>query len=43
MGIPTHDGLGVQGAGYHTPAEHIFIDSLVQRGKLMAGLLATLS
>jgi len=43
MGIPTLDGLGVQGAGYHTLDEHIFIDSLVQRGKLMAGLLATLS
>ena len=43
MGIPTLDGLGVQGAGYHTLDEHIEIDSLVQRGRLMAGLLATLS
>jgi glutamate carboxypeptidase len=43
MGIPTLDGLGVQGAGYHTLDEHILIDSLVQRGRLMAGLLATLS
>ncbi|MFL5073828.1 MAG: M20/M25/M40 family metallo-hydrolase [Microvirga sp.] len=43
MGIPTLDGLGVQGTGYHTLDEHILVDSLVQRGRLMAGLLATLS
>lgn len=42
MGVPTLDGLGVQGAGYHTLEEHILVDSLVERGKLMAGLLATL-
>ncbi|MFL5035350.1 MAG: M20/M25/M40 family metallo-hydrolase [Microvirga sp.] len=42
-GIPTLDGLGVQGTGYHTLDEHILVDSLVQRGRLMAGLLATLS
>ena len=43
MGIPTLDGLGVRGASYHTLEEHIFVDSLVERGRLMAGLLATLS
>ncbi len=42
MGIATLDGLGVQGAGGHTLDEHIQVDSLVQRGRLMAGLLATL-
>jgi glutamate carboxypeptidase len=42
MGIPTLDGLGVQGAGAHTLDEHIIIDSLAQRGRLLAGLLATL-
>jgi glutamate carboxypeptidase len=42
MGVPTLDGLGVQGAGYHTLDEHILVDSLVSRGRLMAGLLATL-
>ena len=42
MGIPTLDGLGAQGNGYHTLDEHIQVDSLVQRGRLMAGLLATL-
>ena len=42
MGIPTLDSLGAVGAGLHTLNEHIEIDSLVQRGRLMAGLLATL-
>jgi glutamate carboxypeptidase len=43
MGIPTLDGLGVAGAGAHTLDEFIQIDSLAYRGKLMAGLLATLA
>ncbi|SHJ91786.1 glutamate carboxypeptidase [Roseomonas rosea] len=40
MGIPTLDGLGVLGAGYHTLGEYIREDSLVPRAKLLAGLLA---
>ena len=42
MGIATLDGLGVQGADMHTLNEHILIDSLPRRGRLLAGLLATL-
>ncbi len=42
MGIATLDGLGVQGAGGHTLEEHILVDSLAARGRLMAGLLAAL-
>src|SRR3978361_1961120 len=42
MGIPTLDGLGVRGDGAHTLNEHIEVDSLAERGRLMAGLLATL-
>jgi glutamate carboxypeptidase len=42
MGIPTLDGLGVQGAGAHTLDEHIVVESLAARGRLMAGLLAVL-
>ncbi len=42
MGVPTLDGLGAAGTGAHTLKEHIEIDSLVRRGKLMAGLLAEL-
>ena len=39
MGIPTLDGLGVQGAGGHTLEEHLLVASLVPRAKLLAGLL----
>jgi len=42
MGIATLDGLGVAGAGAHTLDEHIMVDSLAYRGRLMAGVLATL-
>ncbi|HYZ64828.1 MAG TPA: M20/M25/M40 family metallo-hydrolase [Acetobacteraceae bacterium] len=41
MGIPTLDGLGVEGAGLHTLGEHIVVESLARRGRLLAGLLAT--
>lgn len=43
MGVPTLDGLGVAGAGAHTLDEHIQVDSLAYRGKLMAGLLLALA
>lgn len=43
MGIPTLDGLGVEGAGVHTLNEHINVPTLVSRGRVMAGMLATLS
>ena len=42
MGIATLDGLGLAGDGFHTLNEHIHIDSLARRGRLLAGLLATL-
>ncbi len=43
MGIPSLDGLGVQGDGAHTLGEFLHVDSMARRGRLMAGLLATLS
>jgi glutamate carboxypeptidase len=43
MGIPTLDGLGVLGGGYHTLEEYIEVSSLVPRARLISGLLATLS
>lgn len=42
MGVPTLDGLGCEGANGHTLEEHILVPSLTRRGRLMAGLLATL-
>lgn len=39
MGIPTLDGLGIAGAMMHTLEEHILVDSIVPRTRLLAGLL----
>ncbi|MGH1590907.1 M20/M25/M40 family metallo-hydrolase [Methylobacterium phyllosphaerae] len=41
-GIPTLDGLGPLGQGYHTLEEHLLIDTLPQRARLFAALLANL-
>ena len=41
-GIPTLDGIGAQGKDYHTLEERIEVESLPRRGRLMAGLLASL-
>ena len=42
MGIPTLDSLGVRGNGLHTLDEHIEVSSLVERARLMAGMLMRL-
>ncbi|WP_336058024.1 M20/M25/M40 family metallo-hydrolase [Nitratireductor sp. CH_MIT9313-5] len=42
MGIPTLDSIGVRGAGLHTLGEHIEIDSLEERARLIAGMLLKL-
>jgi glutamate carboxypeptidase len=42
LGVTTLDGLGLRGAGMHTLHEHIEVDSLPERARLMAGLLARL-
>lgn len=42
LGIPTLDGLGVKGAGLHTLNEHIEIASLVERARLISGMLMRL-
>ncbi len=43
IGIPTLDGLGPCGAGFHTQDEHVLLDSLIPRARLLSGLLRTLS
>jgi len=43
MGIPTLDGLGPRGDFLHTLQEHIVVESLAERGRLLAGLLASLN
>lgn len=42
MGIPTLDGLGVDGAGAHTEEEHMLFSSIAPRGRLMKRLFETL-
>lgn len=42
MGVPTIDGLGIEGFGGHTHEEHALISSLVPRTRLLANLLETL-
>ena len=43
LGLPTLDSIGVRGAGLHTLTEHIEVDSLVERARLIAGMLVRLS
>jgi glutamate carboxypeptidase len=43
MGIPTLDGLGPRGDFLHTLQEHIVVESLAERGRLLAWLLASLN
>ncbi len=42
LGIPTLDGLGIDGEGAHTLHEHGFVSSIVPRARLMEGLLRSL-
>ena len=42
MGVPTIDGLGVEGDGIHTLGEHIDVPSLPARARVFAALLAEL-
>ncbi len=43
LGVPTLDGLGIDGDGAHTLQEYALISSLVPRMRLMAGLLGGLN
>jgi glutamate carboxypeptidase len=42
MGIATLDGLGPRGDHPHTLEEHLIVESLPERGRLLAGLLVVL-
>lgn len=43
LDVASLDGLGVCGAGAHTLNEHIVVESLAQRAKLLTGLLMELA
>jgi glutamate carboxypeptidase len=42
LGVPTLDGLGIDGEGAHTEWEHGLVSSIMPRTRLMRGLLETL-
>lgn len=42
LGVPTLDGLGIDGDGAHTESEHALISSILPRARLMQRLLETL-
>ncbi|MFC7492632.1 MULTISPECIES: M20/M25/M40 family metallo-hydrolase [unclassified Nocardioides] len=42
VGTPTLDGLGAVGGGAHADDEHVLVDHLVDRTRLLAGLVADL-
>ena len=40
LGIPSIDGLGPRGAGFHTKDEHIEVSTLVPKAQALARFLA---
>ena len=42
LGVPTLDGLGAVGAGAHARGEHVLIDEMAPRAKMVARLLTDL-
>jgi glutamate carboxypeptidase len=43
LGVPTVDGLGPVGGGYHTPQEFLTVDTIASRAAMTAGYLAMCS
>ena len=39
IGVPTLDGLGAVGGGAHADHEYVLVDTLVDRARLLAGLI----
>jgi glutamate carboxypeptidase len=42
LGVPTLDGLGAVGGGAHADHEHVVVDTMVDRVRLMAAILTAL-
>ncbi len=43
LGIPTLDGLGAVGGGAHADHEFVVVDTMVDRARLLAGLVAAIA
>jgi len=39
VGVPTLDGLGAVGGGAHADHEHVLIDTMVDRSRLVAAVI----
>ena len=42
VGVPTLDGLGAVGGGAHADHEHVLVDTMVDRARLVAAIVARL-
>ena len=40
IGVPTLDGLGAVGGGAHADHEHLMVDTMPERARLVAGIVA---
>jgi glutamate carboxypeptidase len=43
IGVPTLDGLGAIGGGAHADHEHVFVDTMIDRSRLLAAIVAGLT
>ena len=43
IGVPTLDGLGAVGGGAHADHEHVFVDTMIDRSRLVAAIVAELT
>jgi glutamate carboxypeptidase len=42
IGVPTLDGLGAVGAGAHADDEYVLVDTMIDRARLLAAIIAEL-
>ena len=42
LGVPTLDGLGAVGGGAHADHEHVLVDTIIDRSRLVAAIIAEL-
>jgi glutamate carboxypeptidase len=43
IGVPTLDGLGAVGGGAHADHEHVLVDTMIDRSRLVAAIVADLT
>jgi glutamate carboxypeptidase len=43
IGVPTLDGLGAVGGGAHADHEHVLVDTMVDRSRLVAAIITHLT